>query len=209
MMDYLEHLLDEQEQEETRQVLEWKHVVFPVSTRTAPQEGPVPGTDPAPEQQIEVMASKEMSQTAQTTRAKQAALIPQMAQLAQAAQIAKTLQTAQAAQNAQLAQTAHKPTMYTQRGIDLEPQAAGETVRFNRPAVQSLMTEIMRLHRAVRHAGAQAGHRAVQGTTEANASVSASWRFGSSLPAAANYAAIVDTAFARDARRYDGPLGLL
>lgn len=73
-----------------------------------------------------------------------------------------------------------------------------------------LIQQMEQLRRAVRQGQEQLRRR----NTAAQAAVqpgAVGGRYGVSLPArrAADYAAAVDAAFQRDARRYDGPLGLL
>ncbi len=89
-------------------------------------------------------------------------------------------------------------------------QAAAEAVWHKRAEQLPLVGQMARLHRAViqvrEHGGS--GNAAVQSVMQPGI---ADVRHGGALSVrrAADYAAAVDAAFQRDARRYDGPLGLL
>lgn len=87
-------------------------------------------------------------------------------------------------------------------------QDASPTQRAN-PATQPLAAEIIRLRRAVRQADAQVKRRTSQEIGVSFAGDSAARGVMPPDSTTKDYAAIVDMAFARDARRYDGPLGLL
>ena len=71
-----------------------------------------------------------------------------------------------------------------------------------------LLEQVQRLHRAVQQAG-EAGRRVASFPTAAPVDP-VNGRYGAALPVrrAADYAAAVDAAFQRDARRYDGPMEL-
>lgn len=86
---------------------------------------------------------------------------------------------------------------------------AAQAVRQGQAAVQPLKGQLDRLRRAVQRAQSQPGRRAASGG-QALAGSGGAFPCGQ-LPRAraADYAALVDAAFQRDARRYDGPLGLL
>lgn len=89
-------------------------------------------------------------------------------------------------------------------------QAAAEAVWHKRAGQLPLVGQMARLHRAAlqarEHSGG--GNAAVQSVMQPGM---ADIRHGGvlSVRRAADYAAAVDAAFQRDARRYDGPLGLL
>ena len=89
--------------------------------------------------------------------------------------------------------------------VDLSVEMAGR----NRLDAQPLTVALARLRRAVRQVNAQAGRRSSSGPEPAGERVGAVRMSGSAQNGAMDYAALVDAAFARDARRYDGPLGLL
>ena len=76
------------------------------------------------------------------------------------------------------------------------------------PGAAQLLQQVQRLHRAVRQAGEQ-GHRTVSSQTAVQWDA-VSGRHGTALSArrTVDYAAAVDLAFQRDARRYDGPMEL-
>lgn len=176
MTDYLEELLDEQEQEDVQQTAEWKKARISTQGLSSPADsGGLAGST-------------------------QSAL--------------STFITEKAGINSQTEQTdscgrtrGNNVTTYTApeaAGMPLSAQAGG-----SHSAVWSLELELKRLHRAVRPWVGQRAVRMEQGTS---AGVS-----GNPFPLApapgsgraAGYVALVDTAFARDARRYDGPLRLL
>ena len=89
-------------------------------------------------------------------------------------------------------------------------QAAAEAVWHKRAGQLPLVGQMALLHRAVQqvreHGGS--GNAAVQSVMQPGM---ADVRHGGALSVrrTADYAAAVDAAFQRDARRYDGPLGLL
>lgn len=82
-------------------------------------------------------------------------------------------------------------------------------VRATQAQTQPLTAQLERLRRAVQRAQSQPGR---QGASVGQALAGSGGAFShGQLPRirAADYAALVDAAFQRDARRYDGPLGLL
>lgn len=83
-----------------------------------------------------------------------------------------------------------------------------EQLRREREPVM-LIQRMEQLRRAVRQGLEQAGYRSAAAQAAQPGAAGGLWDL--SLPArrAADYAAAVDAAFQRDARRYDGPLGLL
>lgn len=78
------------------------------------------------------------------------------------------------------------------------------------PAAGLLTRQLDRLHRAVRQAQEQTGRTAVSMQAAVQPGVAGGlYGMPVSVHRAADQAAAVDAAFQRDARRYDGPLGLL
>ena len=115
-------------------------------------------------------------------------------------------------------QTADHAVMYSQEmpgqgdmyDIKNLVQAAAEDVWHKRIGQMSLVGQMARLHRTVlqvRERGGS-GNAAAQSVTQPGM---ADVRYGGSMSVrrVADYATAVDAAFQRDARRYDGPLGLL
>lgn len=84
-----------------------------------------------------------------------------------------------------------------------------EMARRNRLDTQSLTGTLTRLHRAARQVNAQVAQRNVSGPERAGERTGAGRMSGPAQNGSVDVAALVDAAFARDARRYDGPLGLL
>ena len=77
-------------------------------------------------------------------------------------------------------------------------------------AAAVLNRQLDRLHRAVRQAQGQSARSAVSVQGGVQPAMAGSWHAGAlSARRTADYAAAVDAAFQRDARRYDGPLSLL
>lgn len=74
---------------------------------------------------------------------------------------------------------------------------------------QDLTVEILRLRRAVRNADARNGRLREQSGGAVGTNAGVSWNDSRPIGSVADYAALVDAAFARDARRYDGLPGLL
>ena len=89
-------------------------------------------------------------------------------------------------------------------------QAAAEAVWRKRAGQLPLVGQMTRLHRAVLQAREHSGSRNMTAQSVMQPGM-AETRYGGSLSVrrTADYAAAVDAAFQRDARRYDGPLGLL
>lgn len=75
--------------------------------------------------------------------------------------------------------------------------------------VQDLTVDILHLRRAVRNADARNGRLREQSGGAVGANAGVSWNDSRPVGSVADYAALVDAAFARDARRYDGLPGLL
>ncbi len=104
----------------------------------------------------------------------------------------------------------YRQEMPGQGDVQTLVQTAAEAVWRKRAGQLPLAGQMARLHRAVlqmrEHSGG--GNAAAQSVVQPGM---ADVRHGGALPMrrAADYAAAVDAAFQRDARRYDGPLGLL
>lgn len=74
---------------------------------------------------------------------------------------------------------------------------------------QGMAAELLRLHRAVRQAERPVVRTVERGGGVVGGDIGFSWMTGKAQLKTADYAALVDAAFARDARRYDGLPGLL
>lgn len=180
MTDYLEELLDEQEQEDLPQTAEWKKSrIFTLGLSSpADSGGFAAGVSLTPENALS------RGQVGQFKREETA--VPARAGQAARGDSGTTAATPEAA------------------GMPLSAQAE------NAPsAVWSLEWELKRLHRAVRPWEGQRTVRMEQGTAAGVSGNSFSYGPAAGSGRAAGYAALVDAAFARDARRYDGPLRLL
>lgn len=95
-------------------------------------------------------------------------------------------------------------TDQTEREADEHRFVEKETLR-----IRTVESELLRLHRAVRQAEVQSG-RPVERGGNVTEGTDDFWRTGGKTRfRTADYAAMVDAAFARDARRYDGLPGLL
>lgn len=94
-------------------------------------------------------------------------------------------------------------TESTRHNAQSEPDESGQARQ------QSLVWQLDQVRRAVRQVQGQNGRMTVLSQTAVPQKMEHELR-GFRLPArrAADYAAAVDAAFQRDARRYDGPLGL-
>lgn len=84
-----------------------------------------------------------------------------------------------------------------------------ETARSNAATGSAWTTEMTRLYWAVRRWNGQVSRGMSPGTAALDRSGIGSWNAGLPAVSGIDYAALVDRAFARDARRYDGRLGLL
>ena len=106
---------------------------------------------------------------------------------------------------------AMRPKSLTEEnGLQTFEQTAVQTAWQERARQLSLMARMARLNRAVRQAQRQGGGRTAAVQVSAQQETTQMLHAGAlSLRRTADYAAAVDAAFQRDARRYDGPLGLL
>lgn len=186
MIDYLEALLDEQKLEENQQALEWKWPTPLPSTDNTVQVSPLSGAESFQTKWGEAGAMETAEKSAQRR-------IDLARKAVSAPSITPFFEQRPNAEQAAAQVSKSVP--------ETEPQTSF-------PA-EALTAEIIRLRRAIRQADIQVSRRAVSGTDTAAASSSVSWGARTPLSRAENYAALVDAAFARDARRYDGPLGLL
>lgn len=174
--DYLEELLEDQEQEDAAQGPEWKKTQIAVRGNLLPEisnEAVSPGNAQSTElvgQKMAVPPGEDPADVRGRTYADSGI-------------------------------TAAAPSA---QGISLSEQAEGL-----RSAAWSLEWQLRRLHRAVHPwEWRQGGHTG----QAAPAGVSDGGSFRGSAPglrSVGGYAALIDAVFARDARRYDGPLRLL
>ena len=180
MTDYLEELLDVQEQEDVQQTAEWKKPRIFARGLSSPADsgGFAAGASPTPETTLS------RGQVGQFKREETA--VPARAEQAVRGDSGTTYTAPEAAD------------------MPLSVQTGG-----SHSAVWSLEWELKRLHRAVRPWEGQRTVRMEQGTAAGVPGNSFSFGPAPGPGRAAGYAALVDTAFARDARRYDGPLRLL
>lgn len=99
-------------------------------------------------------------------------------------------------------------------GSEVAVRHVQEETRYDRPdAGQAILSEMSRLSRAVVRAHAReqgrTGERWQVGTTLSDVRYIPGPGAAVRMGAAVDYVGLVDAAFERDARRYDGPLGLL
>ena len=165
MTDYLELLLNLQEQEENEELLEWRRPVL---------------TPAAQGQQTEKQQSADETNRTRKDEAGQ-------------------LQARRQWEQERVENKRKRP----------DSEEHSEMARLNPVMESAWTTQMIRLDRAVRRSSVQVRRRMSLGAAALDRSGNGPWNVGLSAVRGIDYAALVDRAFARDARRYDGRLGLL
>lgn len=165
MTDYLESLMELQEQKENEELLEWRRPALSLATQGQQKEKRQSTDEIHTNQKVETEQLRERRQWEQ-----------------------------------ERVENRHKRS---------NGEENAEMARSDAVMESAWTTEMTRLYRAVRRSSVQTSRGMGPGTAALDRSGNGPWSVGLPAVRGIDYAALVDRAFARDARRYDGRLGLL
>lgn len=165
MTDYLEALLSLQEQEEGRELLEWKKPVFPLIPQGRRKE------------------KRQLADGAEQRLRNETEWLEERSRREQGS----------------------TDDMRKHSATKEDSASASSKLELE----SGLTVQMTQLYRAVRRVSAQAGRGMVPGTDTPDTSRRDLWSVGLPAVKETDCATLVDRVFARDARRYDGLLGLL